>query len=80
MFKTQAQPLAVKNHVLDGPQKHPLHAASLTFCRAYDALQESRPRGADLEYLRLLRLAATTMECQVEDALAPPLEAGLRPD
>ena len=53
---------------------------SLTFRRAYDALRESRPRGADLEYLRLLRLAATTMECQVESALARTLEAGLRPD
>ncbi len=53
---------------------------SLTFRRAYDAPRDSRPRGADLEYLRLLRLAATTMECQVEDALARTLEAGLRPD
>ncbi|MEJ2239160.1 MAG: IS21 family transposase [Gemmatimonadales bacterium] len=53
---------------------------SLTFRRAYDALTENRPRGADLEYLRLLRLAATTMESEVEQALSERLAAGQLPD
>jgi hypothetical protein len=53
---------------------------SLTFRRAYDVLSERKPRGADLEYLRLLRLAALTMESQVEQALAQALAAGELPD
>lgn len=48
---------------------------SLTFRRAYDALCDDKPRGADLEYLRLLRLAAVTMESEVENALAAMLAA-----
>ena len=53
---------------------------SITFRRAYDVLKEHKPRGADLEYLRLLRLAATTLESEVERALAERLSAGKLPD
>lgn len=43
---------------------------SLTFRRAYDALAEAQPsRAADLQYLRILHLAASTMESDVETAL-----------
>jgi hypothetical protein len=44
---------------------------TVTFRRAYDAIQTPH-RGVrgDLEYLRILRLAATTMESSVEMALA----------
>jgi hypothetical protein len=44
---------------------------SLTFRRAYDAIQavQAGTRG-DLEYLRILHLAASTMEADVETALA----------
>ena len=44
---------------------------SLVFRRAYDALTERRAgRDADLEYLRILYLAASTMESEVEAALS----------
>lgn len=49
---------------------------SLTFRRAYDALCGHRATGADLEYIRILHLAATTVEAEVETALACLLEAG----
>lgn len=40
------------------------------FRRAYDALREARPpHRADVEYVRLLHLAASTMESEVEQAL-----------
>lgn len=43
---------------------------SLTFRRAYDRLcQDCSPRAADLDYLRILRQAARTMECDVERVL-----------
>lgn len=42
---------------------------SLAFRRAYDALCASGDRHADREYLRILYLAATTMESEVEAAL-----------
>jgi hypothetical protein len=43
---------------------------SLTFRRAYDAFIAKRPaRTADLEYLRVLHLAASTVEADVETAL-----------
>ena len=43
---------------------------SLVFRRAYDRLcQDCAPRTADLEYLRILRQAARTMECEVERVL-----------
>jgi hypothetical protein len=50
---------------------------SLTFRRAYDALTE-RLDGwkADIDYLRILHLAASTMESAVEGALERLLDAG----
>jgi transposase InsO family protein len=42
---------------------------SLCFRRAYDALTALGDRHADREYLRILHLAATTMESEVEAAL-----------
>lgn len=48
---------------------------TLTFREAYDALSEGLAHGADLEYLRILELAATTMESQVEVALRGLLDA-----
>lgn len=53
---------------------------SMTFRRAYDALQEWRGARADIEYVRILHLAASTMEGPVERALAELLEAGARFD
>jgi hypothetical protein len=49
---------------------------SLTFRRAYDALRSHRGDRADVEYVRILHLAASTMESVVERALATLLEAG----
>jgi len=48
---------------------------SLTFRRAYDALQTWTER-ADVEYVRILHLAASTMESAVESALAELLASG----
>jgi len=43
---------------------------TLIFTKAYDSLQQWYSRfNADKEYLRILYLAATTMECEVETAL-----------
>jgi transcriptional regulator with XRE-family HTH domain len=42
---------------------------TLTFRRAYDALAAARPERADREYVRLLHLAASTSEAEVEAAL-----------
>lgn len=53
---------------------------SLTFRRAYDALLERSAKWADLEYVRILHLAATTMQCEVEVALQALLEAGAVPE
>lgn len=53
---------------------------TLTFRRGYDALCERSTRWADLEYVRLLHLAATTMESQVEAAIAVLLGAGEVPE
>ena len=53
---------------------------SLTFRRAYDRLCEKCPqRTADLEYLRILRQAATTMESDVERILMELETKGLTP-
>lgn len=53
---------------------------SLVFRRAYDALTAVRTeRRADLEYLRILHLAATEMESDVEVALECLLEDGQVP-
>jgi transposase len=49
---------------------------SLTFRRTYDALRQRRGDRADVEYVRILHLAATTMECQVERVLEGLLAAG----
>jgi hypothetical protein len=52
---------------------------SLTFRRAYDVLVERSESWADLEYVRILYLAATTWESRGESALAGLLEAGAVP-
>lgn len=49
---------------------------SITFRRAYDALVGWRGERADLEYVRILHLAASTMEAPVERALVDLLGAG----
>lgn len=48
---------------------------SLVFRRAYDALCERDDAWADLEYVRILHLAATTLEWQVAEALEALLAA-----
>jgi hypothetical protein len=48
---------------------------TLTFRRTYDALK-ARTERADVEYLRILHLAASTMEKPVEDVLVAMLDAG----
>jgi hypothetical protein len=48
---------------------------TLTFRRTYDALK-ARTERADVEYLRILHLAASTMEQPVEDVLVAMLAAG----
>src|SRR5919199_5731923 len=52
---------------------------SLTFRRAYDALVAARPARADREYVRVLHLAASTSEAEVEAALLLLLEQGGSP-
>lgn len=49
---------------------------SMAFRAAYDSLRESRGDRADVEYLRLLELAAVTMECRVERVLHEFLSEG----
>ena len=49
---------------------------SLTFRRAYDALRAQRGERADLDYVRILHLAASTMEADVERALGALLARG----
>ena len=46
-----------------------------TFRLAYDALREWRGERADVDYVRILHLAATTMESEVDRALGLLLEA-----
>lgn len=53
---------------------------SLVFRRAYDALCCWRGERADVEYVRILHLAASTLEAEVEQALSLLLEAGERFD
>ena len=48
-----------------------------TFRLAYDALCGWRGERADVEYVRILHLAATTMESKVDRALSQLLESGL---
>jgi transposase len=50
-----------------------------TFRRAYDRLQAILPRRADREYVRVLHLAATTSESEVDTALVLLLEAQTPP-
>lgn len=50
---------------------------SLVFRRAYDALSDALDqRKADIEYLRILHLAASTMETVVEAAIAREMDLG----
>jgi hypothetical protein len=49
---------------------------TLIFRRAYDALCGWRGERADVEYVRVLHLAASTMEATVERVLAALLEGG----
>ena len=53
---------------------------SLTFRRAYDALVDARGERADVEYVRVLHLAASTLQTRVEGALEQLLAEGLRFD
>lgn len=51
-----------------------------TFRRAYERLTADLSEwAADVEYLRIVSLAAMTMECEVEASLAALLDAGTRP-
>jgi len=52
----------------------------MVFRRAYDALVKWRGERADVEYVRVLHLAASTMESQVAEALELLLESGERFD
>lgn len=47
---------------------------SLVFRRAYDSLRDRRGERADVEYVRILHLAASTTESEVERALAELLD------
>lgn len=51
---------------------------TLNFRRAYDALVSYRGERADVDYVRILHLAATTMQSEVETALELLLDAGKR--
>ena len=53
---------------------------SLTFRKAYDALHEARGDRADVEYVRILHLAASTYESTVDTALKTLLGQGHRFD
>lgn len=53
---------------------------SLVFRRAYDALVDARGERADVDYVRVLHLAASTMQADVERALETLLARGDRPD
>lgn len=52
------------------------------FCnarRAYDALPEAKPSQADRDYLRLLHMAASGSEANVERVVTAMLERGVVP-
>jgi hypothetical protein len=53
---------------------------SFVFRQAYDTLVKARGERADVEYVRILHLAASTFEADVEAALAVLLEQGIRLD
>ena len=61
-------PATVSEEQLGSPTMH--------FRLTYDALREWRGERADVEYVRILHLAATTMEATVDSALSLLLEAG----
>jgi hypothetical protein len=51
---------------------------TVTFRRAYDAIQVAKPgTKGDVEYLRILHLAASTIEADVEQALTALLDEGV---
>lgn len=50
---------------------------TVTFRRAYDALRVGRGDRADVEYVRILHLAASTSESAIEQTLAALLEQGV---
>jgi len=52
---------------------------SLAFRRAYDALRDSKPQRADRDYVRILHLAASTSESEVELALGLLLDQAALP-
>jgi hypothetical protein len=52
---------------------------TLTFRRAYDALRASGTDRADVEYVRILHLAASTSQDEVERTLQAVLDAGETP-
>lgn len=49
---------------------------TIHFRQGYDALIAEHGSRADVEYIRVLHLAATTMECKVDQALRTLLDAG----
>lgn len=49
---------------------------TVVFRQAYDALRERLAERADVEYVRILHLAASTLEAQVEEVLARLLATG----
>jgi hypothetical protein len=53
---------------------------TLTFRRAYDVLVQTRGERADVEYVRILHLAASTLQSYVANALTVLLERGERLD
>ena len=53
---------------------------SLVFRRAYDALRDARGERADVEYVRILHLAASTTQARVEEVLEQFLARGDRLD
>ena len=57
-------------------QMYPSH----TFRLAYDAMRSWKGERADVDYVRILHLAATTMECEVERALKRLLASRVRFD
>ena len=57
-------------------QMYPTH----TFRLAYDAMWGWKGERADVDYVRILHLAATTMECEVERALKRLLQSQVRFD
>jgi hypothetical protein len=52
---------------------------SLTFRRTYDALCIGKPQRADRDYVRILHLAASSSEVEVELALGLLLDQGSLP-